>query len=75
MEVSDFVRSRQLPQPELRRALRNEAGLTLAEVGDRCGVTRSAVSRWERGLRNPRGTNRVEYAKFLGELKDALHHV
>ena len=48
-----------LPPPDERRALRLDAGLTQSDVAE--GLTemlgrpvdRGAVSRWERGLRNP----------------------
>ena len=75
MEVSKLVRSRQLPGPEYRRALRLEAGLSLGDVADRLCVTRSAVSRWERGLRNPRADNRVRYSELLAELKEVVADV
>ena len=75
MAISDLVRSRQLPGPEFRRALRLEAGLSLSDVADRLGVTRSTVSRWERGLRNPRADNRARYSELLAELKEVVAHV
>ena len=75
VEVSKLVRSRQLPGPEYRRALRLEAGLSLSDMADRLGVTRSAVSRWERGLRNPRVDNRVRYSELLAELKEVVANV
>ena len=75
MDVNELVASRQLPRPELRRALRLEAELTLEDIASRCDVTRSAVSRWERGLRDPKGSNRVEYSKLLAGLRDVLRDV
>lgn len=36
------------------RAVRTEAGLSQAALGDRLGTTQSVVSRWERGADEPR---------------------
>ncbi len=68
-------RAGRLPGLEYRRALRIEAGLSLSDVADRLGVTRSAVSRWERGLRSPRADNRVRYSELLAELKEVVANV
>jgi DNA-binding transcriptional regulator YiaG len=45
---------RRLPPPPMRRALRQAAGLSTLEVASCLGVTRQAVSQWERGERTPR---------------------
>jgi transcriptional regulator with XRE-family HTH domain len=53
--------------PGLARALRLEAGLTLAEVGEVFGVSHVAVLRWETGQRTPRGDVAARYLEFLRE--------
>ena len=68
-------RAGRLPGPEYRRALRIEAQLTLEQVASELAVHRSAVSRWERGLRNPRGENRRRYSELLDELKEVVTNV
>ena len=70
--MSELVASRRLRRPEMRRALRLEAGLTLDDIAGKLGVTRSAVSRWERGLRKPQGRNRIAYASLLTELEKVV---
>jgi DNA-binding XRE family transcriptional regulator len=60
-----------LPAPEVRRRVRREAGLTLAEVGRLLGVTGSTVSRWERGTMPPEGASRLVYAALLRALSEA----
>ena len=67
--------ARRLPGLEYRRALRIEAQLTLEQVASELAVHRSAVSRWERGLRKPQGRNRVAYASLLAELEEVVADV
>ena len=52
--------------PGRLRELREQAGLTQQQLGDRAGVTWEAVSRWERGTREPSWSNVVALAKALG---------
>ena len=51
------------------RRVRQAAQLSLAEVGNVCGVDQSTVHRWERGLRSPRGAAGVKYARFIDKLQ------
>lgn len=75
MAITELIRSRQLPRPELRRALRLEAGLSLADLASRLDVHRSTISKWELGHREPRAANREAYASLLAELKKAVGDV
>ena len=55
---------------KLRRFLamkREVLGLTLAEVGDQCGVSKQAVDNWEAGKRMPIAANLFMWAEALGE--------
>ena len=61
-----------LPPPAARRLLREAVDLSLADIGGIVGVTRSAVSRWERGERRPRGENRRRYAAVLAHLRSEV---
>ncbi len=60
----------QLPPPELRRALRQSAGLSQADIAKATGVHKSAVSRWESGTSDPTGEQLVAYVALLMELRD-----
>ena len=69
--VEDLIhrsRKRRLPDPEVRRMLRNRSGLTQADVASAIGVERPTVSRWESGLRTPRGRHADAYAELLRAL-------
>ncbi len=51
------------------RRRRIKARLSQAEVAEDVGVTRTAVSLWERGLRRPRGQAALRYARLLATLE------
>jgi transcriptional regulator with XRE-family HTH domain len=49
----------------LARTIREQAGLTLAEMGSLAGASTAAVYRWEAGQRTPRGVNAARYYRAL----------
>lgn len=59
---------RDLPEPLVRRLLRERAHLSQAELAEALGVARSTVSRWEAGLRGPRGVKAAAYSDLLDRL-------
>lgn len=59
---------RGLPSPPVRRALRVDAGLSLARVADALGVSVQAVCHWELGSRQPRPANALAYSELLDAL-------
>lgn len=63
--VERMALRRRLPTPQMRRALRVSSGLSAAEVAVTLGVTRQAISRWERGEREPRGPQLSAYVAVL----------
>jgi transcriptional regulator with XRE-family HTH domain len=72
-ELKQSVRTRQaLPAPSARRALRQAAGVSLADVASVVGVSRQAVGLWEAGLRRPRGRNLDSYLHVLRALREAM---
>lgn len=54
-----------LPPPAERARLRQAQGLSQAQVADALGVSRGAVSGWEKGRYDPHGVVREEYAELL----------
>ena len=51
--------------PAIARALRQQAGLTQADIAEALGVSRITVCRWELGQRVPRGELAVRYLALL----------
>jgi transcriptional regulator with XRE-family HTH domain len=60
-----------LPSPEVRRRLREDLGLSRAQVARAVGVSASTVSGWEAG-RSPGGEARERYAYFLEQAQATL---
>jgi DNA-binding XRE family transcriptional regulator len=63
--VADLV----LPSPGVRKALRIGAGLTQERLAAPVGVSRVAISRYENGLREPRGELRRRYIEALEAMR------
>jgi len=59
---------RTLPDPALRRLLRERAGLSQDDVASVLGVSRPAITRWETGKRTPRGPLLTQYVELLDRL-------
>lgn len=72
MKIHQLVERLKLPSPALRRALRENAGLSQTLLAEQLGVSRAAVSRWETGDRTPREDNRIAYADALRELREMV---
>ena len=70
-ELLDRKTSRhRLPRPALRKLLREQSGLTQAEIAALVGVRASAVSRWESGARTPRADVLDRYVAILEQLRE-----
>ncbi len=59
---------RRLPEPAVRRLLRERARLSQREVGRALGVDAPTVSRWESGHRTPSGSLLEGYVALLDRL-------
>ncbi len=66
--VEDSLLQRSLPSPARRRQLRRKAGISQQTVAAALGVTRAAVTRYERGERTPRGAVLRAYVEILDRL-------
>ncbi len=70
MTTKPDISSLILPPPPERRRLRHTADLSLEDIADVLGVSRSAVGRWETGNRTPRRGTRAAYAALLRQLAE-----
>jgi transcriptional regulator with XRE-family HTH domain len=61
-----------LPAPRVRRLLREQAGLSQADVAAVLGVAEPTVSRWESGRRYPRRPALDNYAQLLERLRKEI---
>lgn len=68
MSLEDLVWMRRLLSSGGARALRQRAELSLAEVAEELAVSPAAVSRWETGVRRPRGHVAMAYCQLLRDL-------
>ena len=59
---------RRLPEPNLRRILRESARVSQEDLAQALGVNRSTICRWENGARSPRGSNLSAYLNLLDRL-------
>jgi transcriptional regulator with XRE-family HTH domain len=66
--VIELAYGRELARSGRARALRVDAGLTLADVARDCGVAPSTVLRWERG-QTGRGAAALRYVRLLQDLE------
>ena len=59
---------RRLPEPAIRKHIRERAQLSQADVAAALGVDRATVSRYESGSRQPRGAHLDAYLQVLDRL-------
>jgi DNA-binding XRE family transcriptional regulator len=62
----------QLPDPTVRRHLRQRAGLSQETMARLLEVTRPSFSRYENGRRRPKDDVARRYARLLDELAEAI---
>lgn len=68
MAAKEPVQIRWLSASGGARAIRERAGLSLAELAAEIGVDRSTLWRWETRRRRPRGEAALRYLALLEEL-------
>jgi DNA-binding transcriptional regulator YiaG len=56
--------------PAERRAIRERAHLSQRDLAAAGGFTQTALSRWENGIRIPRGQAAEDYARLLHRLNE-----
>lgn len=71
-ELRQVVWLRSLCRSGMARPLRQAGCVGLGEAAQASGVAKSSVSRWERGLQQPRGDAAARYARWLEALASGL---
>ena len=69
-KASALARARALAASGAARMIRRNAGLSLQDVADVCGVAFATIHRWEVGDRRPAGDNAVAWVEFLDALAE-----
>ncbi len=59
-----------LPRPDVRRHLRESAGLTQQDLASAVGVNRSTIARYEHGTRQPCRARPYSQSKLAREIRD-----
>lgn len=63
-----LARLRRMCEDGTARTIRQSRGSSLREIARDAGTYPSTISRWERGLRSPRGAEALAYLDVLEEL-------
>jgi transcriptional regulator with XRE-family HTH domain len=67
-EIVALALTRRLAADGSARRLREENGLSLADVGNAIGTSPTTIWRWEHGERSPHGNLAIRYAAVLSGL-------
>ena len=75
-ELADALRrvktSSRLPTPRVRKAIREQSGLTQERFAKAIHIHRVTLARWETGVSEPRGDARIRYVEALDKLRQAV---
>jgi DNA-binding transcriptional regulator YiaG len=66
--ATELARVRRLCATGAARAIRETAGLSLAEVGAAAHVERTTIWKWEKARRRPHGDAAIRYLRVLEEM-------
>lgn len=68
-QIQELAEAARLSRTGEGRRIRQQAGVNATAVATACGVTASAVSRWETGTRTPKGKAAVAWVRVIRSLK------
>lgn len=71
MTLVEKVRAAQLPPPAVRRRIRADARVSLADVAAELDVSAVTIHRWENGAAEPRRDRAIAYRDLLEGLRQA----
>jgi transcriptional regulator with XRE-family HTH domain len=66
-ELLDLAEAVRLSRSGLGRSIRLAAGVSAQVVAEACGISASALTRWEQGKRTPSGKAAVRWTRILRE--------
>lgn len=67
-DLVDLAKAKRLAKTGAARMIRVNADLSLANIAESIGVSRTTIFRWERGDRVPHGAAAVRWVHVLDEL-------
>ena len=67
--IEELRLERSLPSPRAARLIREMVGVSQARMARELGVHRTSVTKWELGVRRPRGAQALRYQELLEALK------
>ena len=70
-DVLDLVEAVRLARTGEGRAIRTKAGVAAQAIADACGMSASALTRWEAGARRPTGRPAISWVRLLRQLPPA----
>jgi transcriptional regulator with XRE-family HTH domain len=68
----DIALVRRLGADGTARHIREESGLSMADIAADLGVSVSTISMWERGIKSPRSEIALRYGALLDRLQEQL---
>ena len=70
-DILDLAEAVRLARTGEARDIRTRCGLHASAIGAACGVSASAITRWENGERRPTGIPAIAWVRLLRELAKA----
>jgi DNA-binding transcriptional regulator YiaG len=67
--IEELRLERSLPSPRAARLIREMVGVSQARLARELGVDRTSVTKWELGVRRPRGEQALRYQALLEALQ------
>jgi len=72
LNLAVVAEARDLARSGRGERVRRAAGISQGELAAAVGVTPACVSRWEAGIRRPRGASAIRYAEVLARLAEGV---
>jgi transcriptional regulator with XRE-family HTH domain len=67
--IDEVAALKNLPPPDVRKSIREAAGVSLQRMSEELEVEASTVLRWERGQTIPRPKTLIRYVELLTQMR------